>query len=175
VRGNEHGWTSFGVAGPLVAGVILLVAFVLWELRAREPMVPMRFFRQRGFSAADVTSLLMSFGMFGSIFLLAQFFQIVKGYSPLEAGLLTLPWTGMPIFVAGSGRPCRTSPSSPPLMVVADSMGSWLQRLAFSSHEIVLGRPLCRPSLAGRPGTGSERKGRPRRARAIAAAAPGPE
>jgi EmrB/QacA subfamily drug resistance transporter len=100
VRGNEHGWTSFGVAGPLVAGLVLLGAFVLWELRAREPMVPMRFFRQRGFSAANVTSLLMSFGMFGSIFLLAQFFQIVQGYSPLEAGLLTLPWTAMPIFVA---------------------------------------------------------------------------
>jgi EmrB/QacA subfamily drug resistance transporter len=100
VRGNEHGWTSLGVAGPIAAGVVLLGAFVLWELHAREPMVPMRFFRQRAFSAANVTSLLMSFGMFGSIFLLAQFFQIVQGYSPLEAGLLTLPWTAMPIFVA---------------------------------------------------------------------------
>jgi len=63
-------------------------------------MVPMRFFRKRAFSAANVTSLLMSFGMFGSIFLLAQFFQVVQGYSPLQAGLRTLPWTAMPIFVA---------------------------------------------------------------------------
>ena len=60
----------------------------------------MRFFRSRAFAAANVVSLLMSFGMFGSIFLLAQFFQVVQGYSPLEAGLRTLPWTAMPIIVA---------------------------------------------------------------------------
>ena len=100
VRGNEHGWTSLGVAGPIIAGIVLVVGFVLWERRAREPMVPLRFFRSRAFSAANLTSLLMSFGMFGSIFLLAQFFQIVQGYSPLQAGLRTLPWTAMPIFVA---------------------------------------------------------------------------
>ena len=100
VRGNEHGWTSLGVAGPIVAGIVLLGAFVLWERRTPEPMVPLRFFRNRAFSAANVTSLLMSFGMFGSIFLLAQFFQVVQGYSPLEAGLRTLPWTAMPIIVA---------------------------------------------------------------------------
>jgi EmrB/QacA subfamily drug resistance transporter len=100
VRGNAHGWTSLGVAGPIAAGIVLLGAFVLWELRAREPMVPMQFFRKRAFSAANATSLLMSFGMFGAIFLLAQFFQVVQGYSPLQAGLRTLPWTAMPIFVA---------------------------------------------------------------------------
>jgi EmrB/QacA subfamily drug resistance transporter len=100
VRGNEHGWTSFGVAGPIVAGAALLAAFVLWERRAKEPMVPLRFFRSRAFSAANVTSLLMSFGMFGAIFLLAQFFQVVQGYSPLAAGIRTLPWTAMPIVVA---------------------------------------------------------------------------
>ena len=100
VRGNEHGWTSLGVAGPIAAGIVLLGAFVLWERRTPEPMVPLRFFRNRAFSAANVTSLLMSFGMFGSIFLLAQFFQVVQGYSPLQAGLRTLPWTAMPIIVA---------------------------------------------------------------------------
>ena len=100
IRGNEHGWTSLGVAGPIIAGLALLGAFVLWERRSPEPMVPLRFFRNRAFSAANVTSLLMSFGMFGSIFLLAQFFQVVQGYSPLEAGVRTLPWTAMPILVA---------------------------------------------------------------------------
>jgi EmrB/QacA subfamily drug resistance transporter len=100
VRGNEHGWTSLGVAGPIAAGIVLLGAFVLWERRTAEPMVPLRFFRNRAFSAANVTSMLMSFGMFGSIFLLAQYFQIVQGYSPLQAGLRTLPWTAMPIFIA---------------------------------------------------------------------------
>ncbi len=100
VRGNAHGWTSLGVAGSIGAGIVLVGAFVLWELGTREPMVPMRFFRKRAFSAANVTSLLMSFGMFGAIFLLAQYFQVVQGHSPLQAGLRTLPWTAMPIFIA---------------------------------------------------------------------------
>jgi EmrB/QacA subfamily drug resistance transporter len=100
VRGNEHGWTSPGVLAPIIAGAVLLGAFVLWERGAREPMVPLRFFRSRAFSAANLTSLLMSFGMFGAIFLLAQFFQVVQGYSPLAAGIRTLPWTAMPIVVA---------------------------------------------------------------------------
>ena len=100
VRGNAHGWTSLGVAGPIAAGVVLLGLFVLWERRTPEPMVPLRFFRNRAFSAANVTSLLMSFGMFGSIFLLVQFFQVVQGYTPLQAGIRTLPWTAMPIFIA---------------------------------------------------------------------------
>jgi MFS family permease len=63
-------------------------------------MLPMRFFRNRVFALANVASLLMFFGMFGSIFLLAQFFQTVQGYSPLSSGLRILPWTVMPIFVA---------------------------------------------------------------------------
>ena len=63
-------------------------------------MLPLGFFRNRAFSAANAVSLLMYFGMFGSIFLLAQFFQVVQGYSPFQAGLRTLPWTLMPIFVA---------------------------------------------------------------------------
>jgi EmrB/QacA subfamily drug resistance transporter len=100
VRGNAHGWTSPGVVVPIVAGIALVGAFVLWERRTPAPMVPLRFFRNRAFSAANVTSLLMSFGMFGSIFLLAQFFQVVQGYTPLQAGIRTLPWTAMPILVA---------------------------------------------------------------------------
>ena len=63
-------------------------------------MLPMRFFRNRAFALANVASLLFSFGMFGSIFLLAQFFQTVQGYSPLESGLRILPWTAMPMIVA---------------------------------------------------------------------------
>src|SRR5439155_27288347 len=73
---------------------------VLWELRAPAPMLPMRFFRNRAFSAANGASLLLFFGLFGSIFLLTQFLQTSQGYSPLEAGLRTLPWTVTPIFVA---------------------------------------------------------------------------
>ena len=100
VRGAELGWTSGTVLGSLVAGAALLAAFVAWELRAPAPMLPMRFFRSRAFSAANGVSLAMYFGVFGSIFLLAQFFQVTQGLSPLEAGLRILPWTVMPMFVA---------------------------------------------------------------------------
>jgi EmrB/QacA subfamily drug resistance transporter len=101
VRGNAHGWTSMTVLPPMVIGAVLVAAFVAWELRgAREPMLPMRLFRSRGFMMTNTASLLMYFGMFGSIFLLAQFLQVVQHYSPLQAGLRTLPWTGMPMLVA---------------------------------------------------------------------------
>jgi EmrB/QacA subfamily drug resistance transporter len=100
VRGNDHGWTSVGVLTPMIVGVLLVAAFVRWELRAPSPMLPMHFFRDRTFALTNVSSLLMFFGMFGSIFLLAQFFQTVQGYSPLQSGLRILPWTAMPIFIA---------------------------------------------------------------------------
>src|ERR1019366_6141790 len=98
VRGNEHGWTSVTVLPPLVIGVLLVAAFVGWEMRTREP--PLQLFRNRGFALTNAASLLMFFGMFGSIFLLAQFLQVVQHYSPLQAGLRTLPWTAMPVFIA---------------------------------------------------------------------------
>ena len=100
VSGNDHGWTSATVLAPIVIGALLVAGFVAWELRARQPMLPMHLFRSRGFTMTNVASLLMFFGMFGSIFLLAQFLQVVQGYSPLEAGLRTLPWTGMPVLIA---------------------------------------------------------------------------
>jgi len=100
VRGNTLGWSSPYVLTALTAGAALVVAFVRWEQRAAQPMLPMRLFRSRGFSATNLASMLMFFGMFGSIFLLAQFLQTVQHYSPLSAGLRTLPWTGMPIVVS---------------------------------------------------------------------------
>src|SRR5213080_2714015 len=100
VRGNDHGWTSTGIIVPIVAGALLVAAFVAWELRASSPMLPMQFFRDRTFALTNVASLFMFFGMFGSIFFLAQFFQTVQGYSPLQSGLRILPWTAMPMLVA---------------------------------------------------------------------------
>src|SRR5438477_3278292 len=100
VRGNAVGWGSAEIVGALVAGFAVLAAFVAWELRTETPMLPMRFFKNRTFTLANIASLFMFFGMFGSIFLLAQFFQTVQGYSPLSSGLRVLPWTAMPIFVA---------------------------------------------------------------------------
>jgi EmrB/QacA subfamily drug resistance transporter len=100
IRGNPEGWGSTGVVASIGIGVILLGAFVAWERRSSAPMLPLRFFRNRAFSMANLASLLMYFGMFGSIFLLSQFLQLVQGYSPFQAGLRVLPWTLAPMFVA---------------------------------------------------------------------------
>jgi EmrB/QacA subfamily drug resistance transporter len=100
VRGNDIGWTSSQVVLSIALGAVGLAAFVAWELRAPAPMLPMQLFRSRGFSAANVASFFMFFGLFGSVFLLAQFLQTAQHYTPLQAGLRILPWTAMPILVA---------------------------------------------------------------------------
>jgi EmrB/QacA subfamily drug resistance transporter len=100
IRGNAEGWASPQIVGALAVGLALVAAFVVWETRTDHPMLPMRFFRSATFSLANAASLFMYFGMFGSIFLLAQFFQTVQGYSPLASGLRILPWTLAPMFIA---------------------------------------------------------------------------
>ncbi|MGW2866197.1 DHA2 family efflux MFS transporter permease subunit [Streptomyces sp. NPDC001205] len=100
IRGNPDGWTSATVLTGLIAGGVLLAGFVAHGMRGANPMLPMRLFRSRAFSAINAASLLMFVGMFGSIFLLSQFLQNVIGYSPTEAGLRMLPWTGMPMIAA---------------------------------------------------------------------------
>jgi EmrB/QacA subfamily drug resistance transporter len=126
VRGNPAGWGAAEVVVPIAAGLALLAAFVAWELRTPDPMLPMRFFHSRAFAATNGVSLAMTFGIFGSIFLLAQFFQTVQGYSPLEAGLRTLPWTGMPMLVAPVAGMLSDRLGSRPLMAA----GLALQALA---------------------------------------------
>ena len=116
VRAQALGWTSTTILASIGGGVVLLAAFVAWELHAQAPMLPMRFFRNRAFAATSGVSLAMFFGAFGSIFLLAQFFQVAQGYSPLEAGIRTLPWTAMPIFVAPIAGVLSDRIGSRPLM-----------------------------------------------------------
>jgi EmrB/QacA subfamily drug resistance transporter len=138
VRGNSVGWGSTEIVLALLAGSVVLGLFVLWELRAREPMLPLRFFRNRTFTAANGASFLMFFGMFGSIFLLAQFFQTVQGYSPLQAGLRVLPWTAMPIFVAPIAGALSDRIGGRPLMATGLAMQSvGLAWIAFVSTPTV--------------------------------------
>ena len=118
VKGNELGWTDPQIVGSFVVGAVFMAAFVAREARATEPMLPLRLFRSRAFTAANAVSLLMTFGMFGSIFLLAQFFQVVQGYSPLQAGLRTLPWTFMPVIVAPLAGVVSTRTGTRPLLVL---------------------------------------------------------
>ena len=118
IHGNGDGWTSPQIVGSLAVGAILTAAFVVWELRTPAPMLPMRFFRDRAFAAANGASLLMYFGMFGSIFLLTQFLQTVQGHSPLGAGLRVLPWTAMPMIVAPIAGALSDRIGGRPLMAV---------------------------------------------------------
>jgi EmrB/QacA subfamily drug resistance transporter len=100
VRGNDAGWDSAEVLTTLVGGTALLVAFVLWELRASAPLLPLRLFRDRSFTVANLVGITFSFGVFGAVFILIQFLQVVQGHSPLEAGVMTMPWTLAPMIVA---------------------------------------------------------------------------
>jgi EmrB/QacA subfamily drug resistance transporter len=117
VRGNQAGWSSAEVLVPLAAGAVLVGFFVAWELRAPTPMLPMRFFRSRTFAATNAVSFLMYLGLFGSAFLLAQFLQTAHGYGPLEAGIRTLPWTAVPLFVAPLAGALSDRIGGRPLMV----------------------------------------------------------
>ena len=100
VRGNPAGWDSLQVVGSLVAGAVLLVSFVIWESRTSAPLLPLRLFRDRSFTVANIVGLAFSFGMFGSIFILIQFLQVVQGADPLQAAVQTTPWTLAPMVVA---------------------------------------------------------------------------
>ncbi|WAL97283.1 DHA2 family efflux MFS transporter permease subunit [Streptomyces sp. Je 1-369] len=100
VRGPIDGWSSATVLVSLTAGAVLLAGFIRHGMRHEAPMLPMRLFRSRAFAGINAASLLMFLGMFGSIFLLSQYMQIVLGYSPTEAGVRMLPWTGMPMLIS---------------------------------------------------------------------------
>jgi len=100
VRSQSAGWTSPEILTALIAGAALVVAFIVYELRADDPMLPMRFFAKRSFAVTNVVSLAMYFGMFGSIFFLSQFLQNVLHNSPLHAGIKLLVWTGASMVVS---------------------------------------------------------------------------
>jgi EmrB/QacA subfamily drug resistance transporter len=134
VRANEIGWTSPTTIASIGGGLVFLAGFLAWEARTAEPMLPLRLFRSRSFTAANAVSLLMTFGMFGSIFLLAQFFQVVQGLSPLQAGLRTLPWTIMPVFVAPIAGLLSARTGTRPLLV----LGMALQAIALGWISIVI-------------------------------------
>ncbi len=100
MRGNSAGWGSVEVVGSLAAGAVLLAAFIAFELPTREPMLPMRLFASRSFSAGNATSFLLSCALFAAVFFMAQFLQVGLGEGPLESGLRLLPWTGCLFVVA---------------------------------------------------------------------------
>lgn len=98
--GGHGGWGAWQVVGSLLAGVVVVALFVLWERRSSAPMLPMGMFRNRAFSAVNAGGLLMSVGMYGVVFLITQFMQTIQHLSPAQAGVRMLAWTAMPLLVA---------------------------------------------------------------------------
>lgn len=97
VRSGSPGWSSAEVLGTLLGGAVLLGCFVIWELSTANPMLPMRLFAQREFSAGNASTLLLTASLFSTVFFLAQYLQLGLGNSPVGSGLRYLPWT-LPIF-----------------------------------------------------------------------------
>ena len=91
IEAPTEGWGSATTLGLGAVGLVLLLAFVLWERHTDHPMLEIGFFRKARFSAASGSITLIFFSMFGSFFLLTQYFQYVLGYSPLETGVRFLP------------------------------------------------------------------------------------
>ncbi|WP_084351583.1 MFS transporter [Millisia brevis] len=92
IEGPHHGWTSAATILGLSGAAALLALLVVWELRIPAPIIDMRLFANGRFSAAAGIVSLAFFALFGFIFLITQYFQAVQGYSPLEAGVRTLPF-----------------------------------------------------------------------------------
>ncbi len=102
IEGAERGWTDPLVAGSFVVAAVALYAFVRWEMVAEHPMLPISYFRDRRFSVGSAVITTAFFVMFGWFFLFSLYLQFVRGYSPLEAGLATLPLP--PVFIIMSPR-----------------------------------------------------------------------
>jgi EmrB/QacA subfamily drug resistance transporter len=117
VRGNSVGWGSLEVISSLAAGLALMVAFVAWELRASEPMLPMRFFRSRAFAAGNVAIFFTFASLFAAVFFYAQLLQTGLGYGPLDTGLRLLPWTATFITIAPIAGTLADRIGERPLMV----------------------------------------------------------
>jgi EmrB/QacA subfamily drug resistance transporter len=134
MRGNQVGWGSVETIVSLGAGAVLMVAFVIWERRAREPMLPIEFFRSRSFSAGNAAIFLTFASLFSAVFFLPQLLQIAMGDGPLQTGLKLMPWTATFITVAPAAGALSDRIGERPLMVVGLSLQAigmvWLALIA---------------------------------------------
>jgi EmrB/QacA subfamily drug resistance transporter len=102
VRGNSAGWGSVETVGAAVVGTAALVAFVAWQRYAEAPMLPLRLFRSRSFSAGNTAMFFLSATVTCAVFFTAQYFQVGQGFGPLAAGVRLLPWGVLPMLLAPS-------------------------------------------------------------------------
>ncbi|MBV8948593.1 MAG: DHA2 family efflux MFS transporter permease subunit [Solirubrobacterales bacterium] len=168
VRANTLGWTSPEVLATMIAGAILAGAFVIWERRTPNPMVPPALFKSRSFSAANGVSFFMYAGLFGAVFLMSQLLQTALGNSPLEAGLRLLPWTFPPMIIAPVAGALAQRYGNRPFMVLGMAMQAvglaWVAAIAAPGVDYLelgaaftvagIGTSLCFPTVAGAIMTG---------------------
>src|SRR4051812_24296340 len=137
VRAASDGWGNDITVASFAAGVVLLVAFVLNELRAEQPITPLRLFASRERSGAYVARILVVGGMFSMFFFLTQFLQGVLRYDPLHAGLAFLPMTGVMFGMVRVVPRLIARAGSLPVLVggltVALAGMAWLSRLSAGS------------------------------------------
>jgi EmrB/QacA subfamily drug resistance transporter len=143
LRGNVAGWTSPEVVSALALGVLFAVAFVAWERRAPAPMVPMRLFQSRAFTAGVTASFLFYAAMYGVLFLLPQFLQVTLGYGPLGAGLRLLPWTATLFATAPIAGAVVNKAGERPLVVV----GLLMQAIGLGWIAIIVSPELAYSNL----------------------------
>jgi MFS family permease len=153
VRVGDAGWSDAAALGAFAAGIALLAAFVLRERRAAEPMLPLRLFRVRAFTAANLTGFFTSGAIFSAAFLTAQYFQLGLGYSPLSAGLRMLPWTATPLLVAPAAGALADRVGTRPLIVCGLALQAaglaWVSVLATGAATGGYGRFVLPFVLAG--------------------------
>ena len=146
VRGNDAGWTSLEVLTALIGGVFVLVSFIWWESRAATPLLPLRLFSNRSFSMANIVGFLFFFGTFGVTFILLQFLQVVQGASPLEAGLMTMPWTLAPLIVSPLAGLLTSRVGTRPVIVAGMALMSigllWIGAILDPGVEYIYSAPL---------------------------------
>ena len=163
VRANTLGWTSPEVLATMIAGAILAGAFVIWERRTPNPMVPPALFKSRSFSAANGVSFFMYAGLFGALFLMSQLLQTALGNSPLQAGLRLLPWSFPPMIIAPIAGALAQRYGNRPFMVLGLAMQAiglaWVAAIAAPGVDYLelgtaftvagIGTSLCFPTVAG--------------------------
>lgn len=91
ISAGEAGWTAPQILQAFGVAFVLLLLFVVWESRASNAMLPLRFFRNPSFTMANLAAVFLAFSFFGMIFMLSQYFQSVLGYDPLTVGVIQLP------------------------------------------------------------------------------------
>jgi hypothetical protein len=143
IRGNASGWASAEVVAALSGGAIALAVFVGWELRAGAPLIPMRFFASRAFSAGNTAGFLLFASTFSGAFFFAQFLQVVLRHGPMATGLLLTPWT-VSLFVVApiAGKQVNRIGARP--LVVG---GLLLQAAGFGWIALIAGPGLTYPPL----------------------------